>query len=110
MGENTGNSVEYKVGPGFPPKEYQWKPGQSGNPSGRPKGSLKDYVRHKFGEMSDTEKEEFLLKVAPDLQWRMGEGNPQEDITTGGDKIQIPIYGGLSRHDGNKEDIRLEEK
>jgi uncharacterized protein DUF5681 len=26
---------EYKVGPGRPPKEYQWKPGQSGNPKGR---------------------------------------------------------------------------
>jgi hypothetical protein len=28
----------YKVGPGRPPKEHQWKPGQSGNPGGRPKG------------------------------------------------------------------------
>ena len=26
---------EYKVGPGRPPKEYQWKKGQSGNPKGR---------------------------------------------------------------------------
>jgi hypothetical protein len=25
---------EYKVGPGRPPKEYQWTPGQSGNPQG----------------------------------------------------------------------------
>ena len=25
---------EYKVGPGRPPKEYQWKLGQSGNPKG----------------------------------------------------------------------------
>ena len=23
---------EYRVGPGRPPKEHQWKPGQSGNP------------------------------------------------------------------------------
>lgn len=28
---------EYKVGPGRPPKEHQFKPGQSGNPNGRPK-------------------------------------------------------------------------
>ena len=28
----------YKVGPGYPPKEYQFKPGQSGNPNGRPLG------------------------------------------------------------------------
>src|ERR1043166_9701967 len=26
--------VEYRVGPGRPPKEHQWKPGQSGNPKG----------------------------------------------------------------------------
>ena len=25
---------EYKVGPGRPPKQYQFKPGQSGNPKG----------------------------------------------------------------------------
>ncbi len=25
---------EYKVGPGRPPKEHQFKPGQSGNPKG----------------------------------------------------------------------------
>lgn len=27
----------YKVGYGQPPKEYQFRPGQSGNPNGRPK-------------------------------------------------------------------------
>lgn len=25
------------VGPGNPPKEYRWKPGESGNPKGQPK-------------------------------------------------------------------------
>jgi hypothetical protein len=29
-----GAEPEYKVGPGRPPKEYQFKPGQSGNPKG----------------------------------------------------------------------------
>jgi len=33
---------EYRVGPGRPPKQHQWKPGQSGNPKGakRKKRSL----------------------------------------------------------------------
>src|SRR6516165_11726026 len=32
---------EYRIGPGRPPKEFQFKPGQSGNPKGaRRKGSL----------------------------------------------------------------------
>jgi hypothetical protein len=32
----AGDDGEFKVGPGRPPKEYQWKPGQSGNPKGAP--------------------------------------------------------------------------
>jgi len=34
--------AEYKVGPGRPPLEYRWKPGQSGNPAGpsRPRTNL----------------------------------------------------------------------
>jgi hypothetical protein len=30
---------EYQVGRGKPPRAHQWKPGQSGNPKGRKKGS-----------------------------------------------------------------------
>jgi len=30
----------YKVGWGKPPKEHQWKPGQSGNPKGSPKKDI----------------------------------------------------------------------
>jgi len=29
----------YKVGKGRPPAKSRWRPGQSGNPTGRPKGS-----------------------------------------------------------------------
>ena len=31
---NASADCEYKVGPGRPPREYQFKPGQSGNPKG----------------------------------------------------------------------------
>ena len=30
---------DYEVGYGKPPKDKQWKPGQSGNPSGKPAGT-----------------------------------------------------------------------
>jgi hypothetical protein len=41
---------EYKVGPRRPPKEYQWKPGQSGNPKGakRKKPSLIPQLKKEF--------------------------------------------------------------
>lgn len=68
--------------------------GQSGNPKGRAKGSgggLKDYVRQKFVAMSAEEKEEFLKTIAPELQWRMGEGNPANDLNVDGE-IRLPLY------------------
>lgn len=34
-----GTGRDYKVGKGRPPKATRWKPGQSGNRKGRPKGS-----------------------------------------------------------------------
>lgn len=36
MTDNDENK-DYEVGRGKPPKEHTWKPGQSGNPKGRPK-------------------------------------------------------------------------
>jgi len=35
---STGKGDEYKVGYGKPPQHTQFKPGQSGNPKGRPRG------------------------------------------------------------------------
>jgi hypothetical protein len=37
MGDKKKPSGDYEVGCGKPPKEHQFKPGQSGNPRGRPK-------------------------------------------------------------------------
>ena len=43
----------YRVGYGSPPKEHQFRPGQSGNPSGRPKGarSFKSDLRDELAEL-----------------------------------------------------------
>ncbi len=47
---------DYKVGPGCPPKEHQWQPGQSGNPAGSPKAKTNLY-KHigKYSAMTDAE-------------------------------------------------------
>jgi hypothetical protein len=54
--------------------------GVSGNPSGRPKGTLKDYIRQKLCDMTPAEKEEFLKTIPTEVQWKMGEGNPTNEI------------------------------
>ena len=39
-GAYSGPARDYEVGDRRPPKQSQFKPGQSGNPKGRPKGSV----------------------------------------------------------------------
>lgn len=58
-----------------------FKTGVSGNPGGRPKNTLKDYLARKFSEMTDEQKEAWLIehKVSPEIQWKMAEGNPKQD-------------------------------
>jgi hypothetical protein len=39
--QNVSSGEEYRVGPGHPPREFQFKPGESGNPKGaKPKSKL----------------------------------------------------------------------
>lgn len=75
---------------------YMWKPGQSGNPAGRPPGqTLKDFVREMLMNMSFEEKMAYIQAMPPEIVWRMGEGNPH---TTEDRKITVempkPILGG----------------
>jgi hypothetical protein len=89
-------------------------PGVSGNPKGRPKGkSLKEFAREFLKNLPDEEKAAYLATLPKEIVWKMAEGNPAQDMTTGGEKINIvPIYGGISvqKHDGNQEDLPAEEQ
>ena len=93
--------------------------GQAPKSPGRPLGSIsiKDRVRQWLEEnpddMSDFVKH--FAKKNRELAWQMLEGRPQQDVTTAGQKIEIPIYGGrsidtLPGHNGNKDDIQADEE
>ena len=77
--------------------------GFSGNPGGPPKGGLKDYDRQKFLAMTDEEKEAFLLKIAPELRYRMAEGNPDNATKLGG---ELQVIVNIAKEIAEQNDIK----
>lgn len=90
-------------------------PGETGNPNGRPKGrSIKDMVRE-WLDNNPNDMEEFVkhfVKENRSLAWQMLEGRPQQDVTTGGEKLPTPLLANLnvSDHDSDKENIEAKEE
>ena len=64
-----------------------WQPGQSGNPGGRPKNTLKEYAKLKLANMTEEEREEFLSGIDKKTIWEMSEGKPKQDTEISGELI-----------------------
>lgn len=93
-------------------RPWQFKPGQSGNPGGRPKGtvSLKEYAKKYLRELDEEEKLDFMKGLSKDIIWKMAEGNPQSDLTSAGEAIiPIPILNNVPSNDSDKKDSILNE-
>jgi len=72
---------------------YQFKKGQSGNPSGRRPGkSLREYAKEMIASMTDEERQEYLQGIDKKTIWEMAEGKAHQaiDHTTGGLPLILP--------------------
>lgn len=89
-------------------RPWLYKKGQSGNPGGRPKGSIsmKTWIQNKLATMTETEREEYLEGVDKAVIWKMAEGNPEStsktDITTMGEKLPSTDLDALAEVMANK--------
>jgi Family of unknown function (DUF5681) len=109
--ESRACEQEYKVGPGCPPKEYQFKPGQSGNPKGakrKPKSiapdlkaalerALNKTIRLKQGEQERTVTMAVAGMEQLVAQYAKGDHRARRDVMALADKFGVDLLAGQTQ-------------
>ena len=99
---------EYRVGPGRPPKEYRWKPGQSGNPEGarpKPRSIVPDlralFERALSGKVTlrQGEQEKIITKAAAGIEqlvnkFAKGDRHARRDVLTLAARLGVDLVPG----------------
>jgi hypothetical protein len=107
-----GAEPEYKVGPGRPPREYQFKPGESGNPKGakrkKPtidlnlKAALKRALK-RTGKVKRGEKVQEVTMAEAGIeqlvvQYAKGDRHARREVMELADKFDIDLLGGQQQN------------
>jgi hypothetical protein len=102
---------QYKVGPGCPPKEHQFKPGQSGNPKGAKrkqpsmaldlKAALERALSKKV-KLKQGEKEQLVSMAQAGIeqlvtQFVKGDRHARRDLIALADKLGVDLMAGQSQ-------------
>ena len=99
---------EYRVGPGRPPKEYQFKPGQSGNPKGarRKPSSIAPDLKALFERalnrkvtLRQGEQEKIITKAAAGIeqlvnQFAKGDRHARRDLLALAARLGVDLVAG----------------
>ena len=110
FGQNASEE-EYRVGPGRPPKEYQFKPGQSGNPKGARRKTrpitpdLKALLERALSEtvtLRQGEKDRIVTKAAAGIeqlvnQYAKGDRYARRDLIDLANKLGVDLVAGQAK-------------
>lgn len=87
-------------------RPWLYKKGQSGNPGGRPKGSIsmKTWLANKLASMTEEEREDFVEGLNKIDLFKMAEGNPDTHSKLSGDKDN-PLVIQISKEAAEKYNV-----